>query len=169
LSESVGRVGVLGIITGGSGIISTEPVEQILNFADVNAVDLEQKLSEVSVLRVPRVGTDYFGPSVGATLGRTFKPEDIALAERQVRGSRSTQAGLSGEDLVSALAAAPDKKVIANRNFEKVADVPNLIDTRPRSVTAGTAASAQRNRHGAQPGDSGLLSRPAQEQSPAQR
>jgi len=139
LSESVGRIGVLGIITGGgSGLVSAEPVEQILNFSDLNAVDLEKKLSEVSILRVPRAGDDYFGPSVGSSLGGrgAFKPEDIMLAQRNVRGSRQTQSGVSAEDLVSGLAAAPNKKVIANRNFEKVAEVPNLID-RARNISPG--------------------------------
>ncbi len=138
LSEQVGRVGVLGIITGGgTGLINTEPVEQILNFAEVNAVDLEKKLSEVRILKVPRAGTDYFGSVIGSSLGGDIQPEKIMLAQRQVRGQRETEAGVSAEDLVGALAAAPEKRVAAHRNFEKVAEVPRLIDGRARNVTAG--------------------------------
>jgi hypothetical protein len=169
MSESVGRVGVLGIITGGSGIVSSEPVEQILSFSEVNAVDLEKKLSEVSVLRVPRAGTDYFGPSVGSALGGDFKPEGITLAQRNVRGSRSTQAGISAEDLVSALAAAPEKRVIANRTFEKVAEVPSLIDTRPRNVTAGTGGLRTRPETGQASRDPKVLKEIVMAHNPAIR
>lgn len=145
LTENVGRIGVLGIITGGgSGLVSAAPVEQILNFSALNAADLEQKLSEVSALRVPRAGTDYFGPAVGSSLGGSFKGESVMLAQRQVRGRRETNSGVNAEDLVGALAPTTEKKVVANRSFEKVAEVPSLIETKARNVGAGIGGLRQR-------------------------
>lgn len=126
MSEEVGRVGLLGIITSGSNLVSEAPAVQVLDYAAMNGRDLDQVLSEVRTTKVPRLGTDYFGPSVGSGLGGMLNPDDIVMAERAVRGTRFTESGVNTEDVVTSLGAAPRKRVEANRKFEAVKREPSL-------------------------------------------
>jgi hypothetical protein len=155
LSEHVERVGLLGVITSGSGVVSRAPVTDILEFADSTAGDIDQVLSQVRALRVPRAGVDYFGPAFGAGAASAYggfgqRPGDqIYIAPKELRGKRATSSGIVPEDIVTGLAAAPQKKIERNRTFERVASAPTLVP--------------------AVPGISGLRSRPANGQASRER
>ena len=132
LAEHVERIGLLGVITSGSGIISKAPVTDILAFADSTSGDIDRALVQVKELRVPRAGVDYYGPSVGAFVsGRggslLNSSGDVFIAQKEVRGKRATSSGVVPEDIVTGLAVAPQKTVDRNREFENVASVPSLV------------------------------------------
>jgi len=144
MSEEVGRVGLLGIITSGSNLVSEAPAVQVLDYAAMNGRDLDQVLSEVRTTKVPRLGTDYFGPSVGSGLGGMLNPDDIVMAERAVRGTRFTESGVNTEDVVTSLGAAPRKRVEANRKFEAVKREPSLTGFGARHDESRDAELASR-------------------------
>ncbi len=138
LSEHVERIGLLGVITSGSGIISRAPVTDILEFADSTAGDIDRALSQVEALRIPRAGVDYFGTGVGAGAGSgrggSFGQslgDQVHIASKELRGKRATSSGIVPEDIVTGLAAAPQKKVERNRTFERVALAPTLVPATP--------------------------------------
>jgi hypothetical protein len=138
LSEQVERIGLLGVITSGSGIISRAPVTDILEFADSTAGDIDHALAQVKALRIPRAGVDYFGTtvSVGAVSGRggSFGQnlgDQVHIAAKELRGKRATSSGIVPEDIVTGLAAAPQKKVERNSTFERVASAPTLVPPTP--------------------------------------
>jgi hypothetical protein len=152
LSEHVERIGLLGVITSGSGIVSRAPVTDILEFADSTVGDIDRALASVKMLRIPRAGLDYFGTGVGATVGSEFGRglgDQVHIAAKELRGKRATTSGIVPEDIVTGLAAAPQKKVERNRTFERVASAPALVP--------------------ATPGISGLRSRPANGQATRER
>lgn len=126
LAKEVGRVGLLGIITSGSNLVAEAPAVQVLDYAAVQGRDLDQALSEVKAMKVPRFGSDYFGTAVGSGLGGAFDPNDIVMQQREVRGMRFTDSGVRTEDVVTSLGAAPRKRVEANRKFETVKREPSL-------------------------------------------
>jgi hypothetical protein len=132
LSHEVERIGLLGIITSGSGVVSYQPVTDILQFADSTAWDIDQALSEVNVLRVPRAGVDYFGPSIAGATSSTRgaqtgnRSDEIFLVPKEVRGKRANTSGVTPEDIVTGLVEAEQKTVQRNRTFEQVAATPTL-------------------------------------------
>jgi hypothetical protein len=137
LAEHVERVGLLGVITSGSGIISRAPVTDILAFADSTSGDIDRALVQVKELRVPRAGVDYYGPSVGAFLSARAgsslpnRSGQVFIAQKEARGKRTTSSGVAPEEIVTELAAAPQKMVDRNRAFESVAAVPTLVPAAP--------------------------------------
>jgi hypothetical protein len=156
LSEHVERIGLLGVITSGSGIISRAPVTDILEFADSTVGDIDRALASVKELRIPRAGVDYFGTDVGATAGSgrggsfgQSLSDQVHIASKELRGKRATSSGVVPEDIVTGLAAAPQKKVERNSTFERVASAPELVPPTP--------------------GISGLRSRPANGQATRER
>lgn len=155
LSEHVERIGLLGVITSGSGIISRAPVTDILEFADSTAGDIDEALSQVKTLRIPRAGVDYFGQAIGSGAGSGyggFGPgSQVYIAPKELRGKRSTSSGIVPEDIVTGLAAAPQKKVERNNAFEQVASAPTLVPPAPglaglRSRPANGQASRERDK-----------------------
>jgi hypothetical protein len=135
LSREVERIGLLGIITSGSGLVSYEPIADILEYADSTAWNIEEALSEVKTLRVPRVGVDYFGQSVGGSASQSKAVSgsgEVFIADRQVRGKRADAAGVAPEEVVTELAETQQKMVERNRTFEQVAAVPSLTGLRSR-------------------------------------
>ncbi|MCI0697327.1 AgmX/PglI C-terminal domain-containing protein [candidate division KSB1 bacterium] len=135
LSEHVERIGLLGVITSGSGIISRAPVTDILEFADSTAGDIEYALAQVKALRIPRAGVDYFGTNVGTDADSrsdgSFFGNQVHIAAKELRGKRATSSGIMPEDIVTGLAAAPQKKVERNSAFERVASAPALVPPTP--------------------------------------
>ncbi len=137
LSENVERIGLLGVITSGSSIISRAPVTDILAFADSTAGNIDRALAQVKELRIPRAGVDYFGPSIGGSVsarGGNFvlkSAGQVYIAPKEVRGSRATSSGIVPEDIVNGLAVAPQKTVDRNQAFERVASAPTLVPTTP--------------------------------------
>jgi len=156
LSEHVERIGLLGVITSGSGIVSRAPVTDILEFADSTAGDIDYALAQVKVLRIPRAGVDYFGTNVGAGSGRggSFGQNlgaQVHIASKDLRGKRATSSGIVPEDIVTGLAAAPQKKVDRNSTFERVASAPALVPPTPgvsglRSRPANGHATRERDK-----------------------
>jgi hypothetical protein len=158
LSEQVERIGLLGVITSGSGIISRAPVTDILEFADSTVGDIDRALSQVKVLRIPRAGVDYFGTGVGASAGsRRFgefgqnADDQVHIAARELRGKRATSSGIVPEDIVTGLATAAQKKVERNQTFEHVASAPELVPPTPgisglRSRPANGRATRERDK-----------------------
>lgn len=158
LSEHVERIGLLGVITSGSGIISRAPVTDILEFADSTAGDIEYALAQVKALRIPRAGVDYFGTNVdasadsrsGGSLSQSFG-DQVHIAAKELRGKRATSSGIVPEDIVTGLAAAPQKKVERNSTFERVASAPALVPPTPgisglRSRPANGHATRERDK-----------------------
>lgn len=145
LAEEVERIGLLGVITSGSGMISRAPVTDILEYADSTIGDIDNAIAQVKELRIPRAGVDYFGTSVGSAgsprgrRGELPGFNEVYIAPKEVRGKRATSSGVVPEDIVTGLAAAPQKTIERNKAFEPVATAPALIPT---------------------PGISGLRSRP---------
>jgi hypothetical protein len=136
LSEHVERIGLLGVITSGSGIVSRAPVTDILEFADSTAGDIDFALAQVKMLRIPRAGVDYFGTTVGSgsRSGGGFGQnlgDQVHIASKELRGKRATSSGIVPEDIVTGLAAAPQKKVERNSTFERVASAPTLVPPTP--------------------------------------
>ncbi|MGH7595498.1 MAG: AgmX/PglI C-terminal domain-containing protein, partial [bacterium] len=158
LSEHVERIGLLGVITSGSGIVSRAQVTDILEFADSTAGDIDFALTQVKALRIPRAGVDYFGTTVGAGggsgRGGSFgqNPGDqVHIAAKELRGKRATSSGIVPEDIVTGLAAAPQKKVERNSTFERVASAPTLVPPTPgvsglRSRPANGHATRERDK-----------------------
>ncbi|MDZ7267994.1 MAG: AgmX/PglI C-terminal domain-containing protein [candidate division KSB1 bacterium] len=153
LSEEVGRVGLLGLLTSTSNLaaptgrlVSYQPVQDVLEHGVAQAQDLEQVLSQVRTLRVPRVGQDYFGAPVGGASGGLlghggFDAEKVMIAQREVRGERHTASGVQAEEIVTNLAAAPKKEVTATREFQKVEPVESLVE---EAVIPGVTGLARR-------------------------
>ncbi|MEK7728164.1 MAG: AgmX/PglI C-terminal domain-containing protein [candidate division KSB1 bacterium] len=144
LSEEVGRVGLLGIITSGSNLVAEAPALQVLDYAAAQGRDLDQTLAEVKTMKAPRLGADYFGPAVGSGLGGEFDPNGIVLEQREVRGMRFTDSGLRGEDVVQGLGRAPRKRVDANREFAVVKREPSLTGFGSRHDQENEAGMASR-------------------------
>jgi hypothetical protein len=156
LSEQVERIGLLGVITSGSGMISRAPVTDILEHADSTMGDIDEALAHVKELRIPRAGVDYFGTSLGSGTGSARRGTDgsaagqVYIAPKEVRGKRATSSGVVPEDIVTGLAAAPQKNIERNQNFERVAPPPALIPmpgiTGLRSRPPGGQATRDRNK-----------------------
>lgn len=144
LSQEVGRVGLLGIITSGSNLVAEAPALQVLDYAVAQGRDLDQTLAEVKTMRAPRLGTDYFGPEIGSGLGGEFDPSDIVMEQREVRGMRFTDSGLRGEDVVQGLGRAPRKRVDANREFAVVKRDPSLTGFGAKNDEEVLASNASR-------------------------
>ena len=135
LSEKVGRIGLLGVITSGSGTISRAPVTDILEYADSTFGDIDQALAQVQELRVPRAGVDYYGTGVGygsstgrrGSFGNDNFGDQVYIAPREIRGQRATSSGVMPEDIVTGLAAAPQKTIERHQAFEHIASTPGLL------------------------------------------
>jgi hypothetical protein len=133
LSEQVERIGLLGVITSGSGMISRAPVTDILEHADSTIGDIDNAIAQVKELRIPRAGVDYFGPSLGGGPGSARRGNagslagQVFIAPKEVRGKRATSSGVMPEDIVTGLAAAPQKTIERNQSFEPVASTPALL------------------------------------------
>lgn len=157
LSEEVGRVGLLGLLTSssdlaepGGGFVSYQPVQDVLAHSIAQANDLEQVLSQVKTLRVPRVGQDFFGAPIGGASGGLlgyggFDPDKVMIAHRDMRGERHTASGVQAEEIVHNLAAAPKKEVKASRTFEKIEPVESLVE---EAAIPGIGALARRRMRG---------------------
>ncbi|KAA0229648.1 hypothetical protein EDS67_10350 [candidate division KSB1 bacterium] len=140
LSEEVGRIGLIGLLTSNSNLaepggqfVSYEPVQDVLEHGIAQANDLEEVLSQVRTLRVPRVGQDFFGAPVGGASGGLlgyggFDPSKVMIAPRDMRGERHTASGVQAEEIVTNLAPAPKKEVRASRTFEKIEPVESLVE-----------------------------------------
>lgn len=132
LRDDVQKIGLLGIINSGSGLISTELVEDVLAHADTAALHLKEKIENVSSLRVPRPGIDYFGQGLGAD-------DNIYLPERKVRSQRTTVPGVNPTDLIATLTQPEEHRVEENTNYEDVSGVPVVfagLRTRPKKKFA---------------------------------
>lgn len=144
LSQEVGRVGLLGIITAGSNVVAEASAMQVLDYAAAQGRDLDQVLAEVKTMQAPRLGTDYFGTAVGSGLDGEFDPNGIVMQQRDVRGMRFTDSGLRGEDVVQSLGKAPRKHVAANRDFAVVKREPSLTGFTSRHDEENEAGLASR-------------------------
>jgi len=135
LSEEVERIGLLGVITSGSGVISHAPVTDILAHADSTMGDIASALAQVNELRIPRAGVDYYGTNVGLSLGaerrRGFGNDQLVdqvhIASKELRGKRATSSGVVPEDIVTGLSTAPQKTIERNQKFERVVSAPDLL------------------------------------------
>ncbi|MDZ7343277.1 MAG: AgmX/PglI C-terminal domain-containing protein [candidate division KSB1 bacterium] len=144
LSREVERIGLLGVITSGSGVVSYEPVNDILEFADSTAWDIDRALAEVKTLRVPRPGVDYFGPTVHA--GATRNSGKVFIAPKEVRGKRNTSSGVTAEEIVTQLAEASQKMVSPHRIFERVAPTPSPFGLRSRPTNGSVTRDPEKIR-----------------------
>lgn len=113
--RDVQSIGLLGIITSGSGLISTEIVQDILSHADTASMHIKEKIQEVTRLQVPRPGVDYFGQGLG-------DDGNVYLESRSVKSTRTTTPGISPTDLVTNLAKSVDYKVEQNDAYQDVSN-----------------------------------------------
>lgn len=115
IQNEVQSVGLLGIISSGSGVVSTGLVEDILTHADSASMRLQSKMEGVTSLQVPKAGVDYFGKGINGD-------DHVYLQARSVRGARTKVPGVSPADVVATLAATPEHIVIHNDKFETVSN-----------------------------------------------
>ena len=168
LSEEVERIGLLGVITSGSGVISHAPVTDILAHADSTMGDIANALAQVNELRIPRAGVDYYGTSVGLSLGAERRGggfgndhlvDQVHIAAKELRGKRATSSGVVPEDIVTGLSTAPQKTIERNQKFERIASTPSLLPSAGGASGDGSGL----------PGISGLRARPANVQATRDR
>lgn len=136
LSEEVQSIGLLGIITSGSGLISTEIVQDILSHADTVSLNLKEKMQKVTSLQVPRPGVDYFGQGLG-------DDRNIYMKSRNVRSQRTTVPGVNPTDLVANLTQPKKYRVQENNVYEEISNTTVAyagLHTRPKRKYARRTA-----------------------------
>ncbi len=111
LRDQVKSIGLLGIITSGSGLVSVEEVEDILNYADTSAMNIQEKIAQVRSLKVPRPGVDYFGKGLG-------DDPNVYVKSRNPRARRVLASGIKGNDFAASLAETQTQHVRRTENFE---------------------------------------------------
>jgi hypothetical protein len=136
LREDVQSIGLLGIITSGSGLISTEIVQDILSHADTVSLNIKEKMQKVTSLQVPRPGVDYFGQGLG-------DDRNIYMESRNVRSQRTTVPGVNPTDLVANLTQPKEYHVQENNVYEEVSNTTVAyagLRTRPKRKYARRTA-----------------------------
>ncbi len=111
LKDEVSTVGLLGIITSGSGLVDNQEVQDILAHADSTTMHIAERIKDVRYLKVPRPGVDYFGQDIDGG-GPVF------LAEREGRANRVVSADVEASEFVESLAATEEERVERNERFE---------------------------------------------------
>lgn len=132
LYEEVERIGLLGVITSGSGVVTYTEIVDILQFADSTAGDLEQKLAFLTSLRAPRGEEDQIKRTRGLPVLLT-KPQ-VEQEPLSIKGARVYSDKVHVNDLVENLG---DVKEITVKRTEKYEDVPSSYSlTSLRSVSS---------------------------------
>jgi len=114
LKDDVRSVGLLGIITSGSGLVDNQEVQDILAHADSTTMRIAERIKDVRYLKVPRPGVDYFGQDLDGN-GPVF------LAERQGRANRVVSTDIEASEFVEALEKPEEKRVERNVRYEDTA------------------------------------------------
>lgn len=138
--EDVQRIGLLGVITTGSGIVTYDEIADILAFADLTAADLEQRLSFLTSLRVPR--------NVRPGGGRGFRdlaPGSPAEPEqRTLRGGRVRPESVRVSDVVENLGEAKDIRVDKTLEYQQVSSSNPLDGLRSPTYANGSSYPKRR-------------------------
>ncbi|MFQ5865645.1 MAG: AgmX/PglI C-terminal domain-containing protein [bacterium] len=123
LFEEVDRIGLLGVLTSGSGVVTYAEVADILQFADSTAGDLEKRLAFLTSLRVPRAGDGLgfrpFGKRQGPFL---LAKSDYVSKPPSIRENRTYTANVHVNDFVEKLGRV---KEVAVRKILRFEDVPS--------------------------------------------
>ncbi|NOY61355.1 MAG: AgmX/PglI C-terminal domain-containing protein [Calditrichaeota bacterium] len=118
VASKVGNIGLLGILTTGSGQVSKEYINSITDYGDVQNANLGQDLAKLDAMKVSR------GPS-----GRGWKGTDRSgnpAGGRVMRGSRRRTSVLTVDDLLGTL--QPQGKV-SFKDVERVKTFQKLMSS----------------------------------------
>lgn len=123
LSESVRDIGLLGVITAGSGVIDYAEIADILQFADSTSADLERELAFLDGLKVPRGNLDY-GAAIGSAGPEGLTPEARLrlLGYVPLKGERYVADNVDTQKLIGQRVLAKSIPVSRNESF---VDVPS--------------------------------------------
>ncbi|MFQ5823109.1 MAG: AgmX/PglI C-terminal domain-containing protein [bacterium] len=119
--EEVEKIGLLGVITSESGVVSYAEIADILQFADSTAGDLEKRLAFLTSLRVPRVEA-----SLGfKTIDIRYKPFLLTKSETiskppSIKGNRIYIDNVRAEDFVEKLGNVKEVPVKKTQKYEEV-------------------------------------------------
>jgi len=113
LRDDVKTIGLLGVLTTGSGLVEVEAVEDILAYADSAAMNLHKKIENVKSLRVPRPGVDYYGQGLG-------DDKNVYVRARRERARRVLVSGVAADEIVENLAEAREQRVEKTETLEDI-------------------------------------------------
>ncbi len=119
LRDDVKTIGLLGILTTGSGLVQADAVEDILAYADSTAMNLHKKIENVKSLHVPRPGVDFYGQGLG-------EDKNVYVRARRERARRVLVSGVATDEIVENLAEAREQRV---EKTEKLEDIPQETRT----------------------------------------
>ncbi|MDQ7065250.1 MAG: AgmX/PglI C-terminal domain-containing protein [candidate division KSB1 bacterium] len=119
LRDDVKTIGLLGILTTGSGLVQVDAVEDILAHADSTAMNLHKKIENVKSLRVPRPGEDFYGQGLG-------EDKNVYVRVRRQRARRVLVSGVAADEIVENLAEAREQRV---EKTDKLEDIPQETRT----------------------------------------
>ncbi|MFQ5707166.1 MAG: AgmX/PglI C-terminal domain-containing protein [bacterium] len=119
--EGVQRVGLLSIITSGSGVVTYAEIANILDFADSTSGELEKRLAFLTSLKVPRDPrlADYRF----LHQGDGFQSEPPAI-----KGSRVYPDYVKVNDLVEKLGNTKKIKVTKTKEYEEVPSASHALE-----------------------------------------
>lgn len=132
LVDDVEHIGLLGIITSGSGVVTYAEIADILDFADSTTDDLEDKLRFLTSLRVPR---QNISPALGQNIPDRLRGRpDLSASPPEIRGGRIYPHEVEAEDLVENLGKAKEIPVEKNRKYEPVPSSYSLTSLKSNST-----------------------------------
>jgi TonB family protein len=141
LYEEVERIGLLGVITSGSGVVTYTEIVDILQFADSTAADLEQKLAFLTSLRAPRGEEVRMKTTRGLPVLLT-KPS-VEQEPPTIKGTRSYSDKVQVDDLVENLG---DVKEITIKRTEEYEDVPSSYSLTSLRSASSNGTTTRMNR-----------------------
>jgi TonB family protein len=124
LSENVRDIGLLGVITAGSGVVDYAEIADILQFADSTSANLAEALAFLEGLKIPRGGLDY-GAAVSGDAGvdgLTPEARQRLLGYVPLRGERYVSDGVDTDKLIGQPVMAQTIPVARTETF---VDVPS--------------------------------------------
>jgi len=113
-NPNVQSIGLLGVLSSGSGLVSQEGIQDVLAHADSTAGRIQGKLGDVRSLVVPRPGVDYFGRGFG-------KDRKIYIQDRDVTARRRAAAKVKNSDVVAKLAETQSHRIEVEPKLQTVA------------------------------------------------
>jgi TonB family protein len=119
--EEIQRIGLLAVLTSGSGVVSHAEIADILQFADSTAGDLEKRLAFLTSLRIPRAED----PIGFKTIEQRRAPALLAGSEivskvPSIKGDRVYTANVRVNDFVEKLGVVKEVPVKKTQRYETV-------------------------------------------------
>jgi hypothetical protein len=127
----VGNIGLLGVLTAGSGVVEAGFINSIINFGDAQNAQLGNILNGLDAVRVSK-GPEGIG--WGASAGREGNP----AGERITTGNRGTRIETRALDVNNLIGALQPQGEVTFEKIDRVADyevVSELVAGRPEIPT----------------------------------